>query len=83
MSSMLSRSGVRETSPVEYVVSLELEVGQPAHAALVGLAPSVVVDYGSELAVSEHRRASSWGDRPDSQRSAGKPSADSPDPIAG
>jgi hypothetical protein len=80
MSSMLSRSGV--TSPVEYVVSLELEVEQLAHATLIGLAPPVVVDYGSEVVISEHRRASSLGYRLDNQGSVAEPPADSPDPIA-
>jgi hypothetical protein len=83
MSSMLSRSSVRETSPVEYVVSLELEVGQPAQAALVGLAPPVVVDNGSEVVTSEHRKANSVGCRLDNQGSVAEPPADSPDPVAG
>jgi len=82
MSSMLSRSGVRETSPVEYVVSSELDVEQLAHAAVIGLAPPVVVGYGSEVVISQHRKANSVGYRLDNQGSVAEPPADSPDPIA-
>jgi hypothetical protein len=77
MSSMLSRSGVRETSPVEYVVSPELDVEQLAHAALIVWLRLSLLTTAAKLSHPKIGRPTQWA-----VGSAELP-ADSPDPVAG